>query len=115
MAKVEIVRSLLEEIKRRFKGESSKVLDLLQTLEDDPYKGKPVGQVGGISIKELKYKGFRFYFILEGNKLKVFSREELVNMLIRFVRMSGKKDQQKTIDEIKDLLRNFDEESLGSV
>ena len=36
MAKVEIVKSLFEVIKKRFKEESHRVLDLLETLEDNP-------------------------------------------------------------------------------
>jgi len=105
MAKVEIVRSLLDEIKRKFKGESHEIIDLLETLEDNPHKGKALGSVGGILIKELKYKNFRFYFILEGNKLKVFSENSLTDLLIKFIRMSDKKSQQKVIDEIKHVLR----------
>lgn len=112
MAKVKIVRSLFEEIKKKFKKESHKVIDLLETLEENPRKGKVIGVVGGILIKELKYKGFRFYFILEGNKLKVFSREELTDHLIKFVRMSDKKSQQKVIDEIKRVLRILGSESF---
>ncbi|MDP4012198.1 MAG: hypothetical protein Q8R00_01160 [Candidatus Nanoarchaeia archaeon] len=112
MAKIEIVRSLLEDIQKNFKGESHKIIDLIETLKDNPHKGKIVGQVGGLLIKELKYRSFRFYFIVDGNKLKVFSREELVDLLIRFVRMSDKKDQQKTIVEIKSILAKFGSESF---
>jgi hypothetical protein len=109
MAKVEIVRSLLEEIKKKFKGESHKIMDFLESLEENPYKGKPVGNVGGILIKELKYNKFRFYFILEGDKLKIFSKEELTNLLIKFVRMSQKNNQQEVINEIKNFLRKIEE------
>jgi len=112
MAKVEIVRPLLEEIKKKFKGESHRIIDLIETLEDNPHKGKLVGSVGGIVIKELKYKGFRFYFIMDGNKLKVFSREELTDLLIKFIRMSNKKSQQKVIEEIKNILRKFGQEKF---
>ena len=112
MAKVEIVRPWLEEIKKKFKGESHRVIDLLETLEDNPHKGKPIGSVGGIVIKELKYKSFRFYFIMDGNKLKVFSSEELTDLLIKFIRMSDKKSQQKVIDEIRDILRKFGREKF---
>ncbi len=108
MAKVEIVQSLLDEIKKKFKGESHKIIDLLEILGENPHKGKEVGHVGGIAIKELKYSSFRFYFIVEEHKLKVFSREELTDLLIRFVRMSDKREQQKVIDEIKSVLRNLD-------
>ncbi|KKS11112.1 MAG: hypothetical protein UU67_C0084G0009 [Candidatus Daviesbacteria bacterium GW2011_GWB1_41_5] len=110
MAKVEIVQSLLDEIKKKFKGESHKIIDLLETLEENPHKGKSVGQVGGLLVKELKYGSFRFYFIVDGNKLKIFSKEELTDLLIKFVRMSSKNNQQKVIDEIKYILRNLDNE-----
>lgn len=110
MAKVEIIRSLFEEIKKKFKGESHKIMDLLETLKENPHKGKIVGTVGGIVIKELRYKSFRFYFILDGNKLKVFSKDELRSLLIKFVRMSDKKSQQKIINEIKILLKKFGDE-----
>ena len=61
--------------------------------------------VDKIQIKELKYKGFRFYFLVDGFKLKFISQDELNDLLLRFVRMSNKKDQQKTIDEIKNILK----------
>jgi len=110
MAKVKIVKSLFEQIKKKFKGEAHKVIDLIESLEDNPKKGKPIGNVGNILIKELKYKSFRFYFITDGYKLKVLSKEELSDLLIKFVRMSDKKSQQKTIDEIKSVLRSLGDE-----
>ena len=109
MAKVKITHFLFKEITRKFKGEAHKIIDLLETLEENPKKGKPVGQIGGIVIKELKYKKFRFYFITDGFKLKVLSIDELNNLLIKFVRMSDKKSQQKVIDEIRIILKNFGE------
>tara|TARA_Y100000034_G_scaffold118462_1_gene159113 strand:- start:372 stop:704 length:333 start_codon:yes stop_codon:yes gene_type:complete len=109
MAKVKIISSLFKEIKKRFKGESHKVIDLLETLEENPHKGKLLGSIAGIVIKELKYKSFRFYFITDGSKLKIMDKEELTDLLIKFVRMSNKKEQQKTINEIKDVLRNLQE------
>lgn len=63
--------------------------------------------VGGIVIKELKYKNFRFYFLVDGLKLKFLSKEGLIDLLLRFVRMSDKKYQQNTIDEIKNVLRKI--------
>ena len=82
MAKVQIAQSLLEEIIRKFKGESHEIIDLLETLEDNPKKGKLIGQIGGIVIKELKYKDFRFYFITDGYKIKVLGEEELRDLII---------------------------------
>ena len=107
MAKVEIIRSLFEEIQKKFKGEAHEVIDLIETLENNPHKGKLLGNIGGIVIKEIRYKSFRFYFITDGYKLKFFDEQSLTDLLIRFVRMSDKKDQQQTIDEIRKILLNF--------
>lgn len=105
MVKIEITEKLFEEIELKFKQESSKVFDLIESLKDNPKKGKFLGNVGGIAIKELKYKTFRFYFITDGFKLKNLCEKDLTELLIRFIRMSNKKHQQKTIDEIKHILR----------
>ena len=107
MAKVEIIRSLFEEIQKKFKGEAHEVIDLIETLENNPHKGKLLGNIGGIVIKEIRYKSFRFYFITDGYKLKFFDEQSLTDLLIKFVRMSDKKDQQQTINEIKKILLNF--------
>lgn len=112
MAKVQIVLSLFEEIKKRFKGEAHKIVDLLETLEKNPHKGKLLGNIGGIVIKEIKYRNFRFYLITDGYKLKVMDESKLIDLLITFVRMSDKKSQQKTIDEIKKILANFGPEGF---
>ena len=107
MAKVEIANSLFEEINKKFKQESIEVLKHLKSLESSPQKGKELGTVGGILIKELKYKNFRFYFITDGFKLKCLNELELIDLLLRFVRMSNKKQQQETINEIKYILKTI--------
>ena len=104
MAKVIILEQLEEEINKKFKGESVSIFELMYSLKDNPTKGKLLGSVGGIVIKELRYKSFRFYFITDGYKLKFFDEQNLTEILIRFVRMSNKKHQQETIDEIKRIL-----------
>ncbi len=105
MAKVEIVRSLILEIKKKFnRSEANKIIDLIHTLENHPKKGKMLGVVGGIIIKEIKYRNFRFYFFADGYKLKFFSVEELTDMLLRFVRMSDKKHQNEIIEQIREIL-----------
>ena len=107
MAEVSIEKNLKDEILKKFKKESKTVFRLMYSLKESPKKGKLLGQVGGIVIKELKYKNFRFYFITDGYKLKIMDESKLVDLLIRFVRMSDKKDQQQTINEIKKILINF--------
>ena len=105
MVRIEIVENLFEEIESKFKNESSEIFDLMESLKDNPKKGKPLGAVGGIVIKELKYRNFRFYFIVDGFKLKFIDEESLVDLLMRFVRMSDKKHQQDVINEIRHILQ----------
>ena len=112
MAKVIISEELKNEILKKFREKSKKIFRLMYSLKESPKKGKPVGQVGGILIKELRYKSFRFYFITDGFKLKILNLEELSNLLIEFVRMSDKKSQQKTIEEIKGILKKFGKEKF---
>ena len=110
MVKLFFTEEFVEELKKKFtEVEGNKILDLLNTLEENPKKGKEVGVVGKIIIKEIKYEKYRFYFITEGYKIKFLKIEELRDLLIKFVRMSDKKDQQKVIEEIKIVLRNFGE------
>ncbi len=104
MAKVIITESLEKEILKKFKGESENIFKLMYGLEENPKKGKTLGQVEGIVIKELRYKSYRFYFITDGHKLKMIDESKLVDLLIKFVRMSDKKSQQKIINEIKNIL-----------
>jgi hypothetical protein len=105
MAKVIILPQLEELINKKFKGESVEIFELLYSLRENPKKGKPLGNIAGIVVKELKYKSFRFYFITDRFKIKCFDDKQLTDLLIKFVRMSDKKDQQKTIEEIKNILR----------
>ena len=104
MARVEIVESLKNEILKKFKGDSKNVFELMRSVGESPKKGKFLGKVGNIAIKELKYKSFRFYFIVDAYKVKFLEMNELETLLIKFVRMSDKNSQQKVIGEIRDFL-----------
>jgi len=110
MAKVIITNSLEQEINKKFKQKSIEIISLMRTLEDNPNKGKELGSIGRIVIKELRYKKFRFYFLTDGYKLKFLRINELKDLIIRFVRMSEKKDQQKVIENIKRVIRTLGEE-----
>ena len=94
MAKVTILENLKDEIIKKFKEESKIIFKNMYSLGENPHKSKTLGNVGGIVIKELKYKSFRFYFITDGYKLKVMDESKLIDLLIRFVRMSDKNYQQ---------------------
>jgi hypothetical protein len=113
MVKVTILETLKDEILKKFKEESKIIFRQMHSLAENPHKGKALGNVGGIVIKELKYKNFRFYFITDGYKLKIMDESKLIDLLIRFVRMSDKKHQQQTINEIKRILLNFGPNTFG--
>ncbi|MCX6741738.1 MAG: hypothetical protein NTX24_00995 [Candidatus Pacearchaeota archaeon] len=112
MAKVSISETLKDEILKKFKEESKIIFRQMYSLAENPHKGKILGQIGGIVIKEIRYKTFRFYFITDGYKLKIMNESSLTDLLIRFVRMSDKKDQQETIEGIRKILLKFGPEGL---
>ena len=115
MAKVIITQDLKEKINKKFKKESIKIFELLYSLKDNPHKGKELTQINGILIKEIRYNSFRFYFLVEGYKVKIMDDADLLNLLIKFIAMSDKKDQQKTIEKIKDFLRKFGKDSFNNL
>jgi len=86
-----IAEILKDEVIKKFGKESKKIFLLMNSLSDNPNKGKLLGSVGGIVVKEIRYRSFRFYFITDGYRLKIFNKEDLTDLLIRFVRMSDKK------------------------
>jgi hypothetical protein len=112
MAKVTITASLKEQVFKRFKAESERIFLQMKSLEDRPHRGKAVGNVAGIVLKEIKYEKFRLYFITDGHVLKFGTEDELAALLIKFVRMSEKKSKQKNIDEIKNILISIGFESI---
>jgi len=114
MAKVSIAETLKDEILKKFKEESKIIFRQMYSLGDNPKKGKLLGSVGGVVIKELKYKSFRFYFITDGYKIKIMDESKLTDLLIRFVKMSDKKHQQQTINEIKKILINLGVRGFGN-
>ena len=107
MAKVIITKALREITFSKFNGDSENIFTRMKKLEENSYTGKPLGTVGGVVIKDLKYEKFRFYFITDGHVLKFGSADELARLLIKFVKMSEKKDQQKAINSIKDILKSL--------
>jgi len=110
MVKLFFTDFFVKELRKRFsEQEGNTILDLLETLEENPKKGKEVGIIGKVVIKEIRYNKFRFYFLADGYKIKFLKVDELQDLILKFVRMSDKKDQQKVIEEIKTVLR-----SLGS-
>ena len=112
MVKVIITPFLDREINKVFKQKSVEVFELIYDLKENPYKGKDIAVIGKILIKELRYEKYRLYFITDGYKIKLMKASEIKDIVIKFVRMSEKKDQQKVIDEIKEILRKIGEEGF---
>ncbi|HIH32052.1 TPA: hypothetical protein HA235_05065 [Candidatus Woesearchaeota archaeon] len=112
MIKIIVLNKLRDEIVKTFKKECLKIFSLIGDLENNPQKGKILGHVGNMSIRELRYKNYRFYFIVDGHKLYLFTKNQIEDILIQFVRMSKKNDQQKTIDEIKEILEKIGEKGF---
>lgn len=113
MVKIEITKELTKEIIKIFgKKKALDIIDFFETLKTNPKKGKQLANVGNIVIKELKYDLFRFYFLTDGFKLKFLKVEEIKDLVLKFVRMSKKKEQQKTINEIKEALKKLGYESF---
>lgn len=108
MARVLITEALYREVEKTFPlAEARGAIHAMMALKEQPKKGKIVGVVNRTVIKELKHGKYRFYCVAEGHVLKFGTREELEHMLIKFIRMSEKKDQQQTIDEIKKVLQTI--------
>jgi hypothetical protein len=106
MIEVIISTNLAKEIKKIFgKTKSLEIADLFDTLKKNPHKGKLLICIGPFVLEELKYEQYRFYFVMEGHKLRLYTQGELKDLLIKFVRMSNKDTQQNTINEIKKALK----------
>jgi hypothetical protein len=112
MAKVIITASLEKEVNKRLKQDSVEVFRLVLELEENPKKGKPVGAIGNVQIGEIKFRKFRFYFVTDRYKVKFMSADELKDLIIKFVRMSDKKDQHEIIEQIKHVLRMMGDEGF---
>jgi len=103
--KIIVPKELRNKIQKLFKGNSSKVYKKILSLKENPNKGKFLFRLDTLILKELKYESFRFYFIIDGNKLFLFNEDQLEEILIEFLALSKKNDQEKTIKEIKEVLK----------
>ena len=102
MIKIEVLNTLAKEIRKRFnKKDRLEIKNLFESLKESPNKGKTLYNLRSLTLKELKYKSFRFYFITDGSTLKFINKKQLKDLLIKFIAMSDKKHQQTVIDEIK--------------
>tara|TARA_Y100000310_G_scaffold345846_1_gene471158 strand:+ start:49181 stop:49492 length:312 start_codon:yes stop_codon:yes gene_type:complete len=70
--------------------------DVIEQLETNPYSGKPLGYK---FFREKKIKNHRIYYLIYDDIVVVF-----------VIAISGKKDQQTTIDKIKKMVPYYQEE-----
>ena len=68
----------------------------IEKLQDNPHTGKPLGYK---FFREKKIKNYRFYYLIYEEHVVVF-----------LITISDKKDQQKAIDTIKNLIPYYREE-----
>ena len=112
MVNIYVSKQLEKDINKRLsKKEADDIFLQFYSLKQNVFKGDTLTNIGGILLKELKYKKFRFYFIQSKDTLKLLSKEELKQHIIKFIAMSDKsKEQQKIINKIKDdlLKKGFD-------
>ena len=107
--KIEVSSYLKKEMRKKFGIKISLEFFKLfnSRLKENPNAGKRVGRVNNILIKELKYESFRFYYLVDGEKLKLVLENELTDLLIKFVNMSKKDNQKEIIGQIKEVLINM--------
>lgn len=95
MINIGVNKSLADEIRKKFnKKDRLEIRNLFNSLIDNPNKGKSLTNIRNLILKELKYKSFRFYFITDGFKLRFLDQKQLKDLLIKFVAMSDKNQQQ---------------------
>jgi len=112
MIRIVVTKELRNKIFKIFKRESKKVYKLLFSLKENPNKGKLLATIGTMHLKELRYKSFRLFFIMNRNELHLFNEKKFKELLIKFISMSKKNNQQKTIDEIRQVLEKIREEEF---
>jgi hypothetical protein len=105
MVIVRIDDSLVKKLEKRFnKKELKELKQLFLSLQDNPFQGDLIYAFGNFVLKEKKYKTFRFYFLHSRKILIIKDIENLKDEIIRFIEMSKKNDQQRTINKLKEML-----------
>jgi hypothetical protein len=109
MVRVLVSPGLVKKIRKKFGSNSKKVFKSIKKLEENPYSGKLLSQIGRIKLKEIRYENvFRFYFFTNEELIKILDEKDLQDILIKFVDMSKKgKEQQEIINKLKKDLKEF--------
>ena len=103
---VEFSTQFLKELqKHKAIGEAKKLL--MQLAQTSPSDGDFIAIVANIVIREKKEKSFRYYFIVQDTKKHIVTKEELSELLIKFVSLSKKNNQQDVINKLKKQLLDY--------
>jgi hypothetical protein len=103
---VNFSEGFLKELKKHTGKKKAKqlIMKLMKTVSSD---GKFIALVKNVLIKERKLKSFRFYFVMQQDRIEIMTRQEIKDRIIKFVALSKKNNQQEVIDKLKkDLIEN---------
>ncbi len=103
---VEFSKQFIKELKKYSSKTQAKTI-VKKLASSTPSDGDFVALIANIVVREKRLKSFRFYFIVKDEQKQVVSTEELKNMIIKFVALSKKNNQQQVIDKLKEDLKNF--------
>ena len=103
---VEFSKHFIKELKKHLSKKEAKGLVKKLALTS-PSEGNFVALIANIVIREKRLKSFRFYFIVQDSKKHIITKKELKNLIIKFVALSKKNNQQQVIDKLKEDLKKF--------
>ncbi|MFP4567502.1 MAG: hypothetical protein ACLFN8_01015 [Candidatus Woesearchaeota archaeon] len=103
---VEFSKQFIKELKKHSSKTEAKIL-VNELALTSPADGDFVTLITNIVIREERLKSFRFYFIVQDSKKHIITKEELKNLIIKFVALSKKNNQQHVIDKLKEDLKKF--------
>ncbi|MFT4261270.1 MAG: hypothetical protein ACMXX9_02445 [Candidatus Woesearchaeota archaeon] len=103
---VEFSKNFIKELKKHTSKIDAKELVKKLALTT-PSDGDFVALIHNIVLREKRLKSFRFYFVVQDSKKHVITKEELNDLIIKFVALSKKNNQQHVIDKLKEDLKKF--------
>jgi|AntAceMinimDraft_17_1070374.scaffolds.fasta_scaffold119112_1 hypothetical protein len=101
---VEFSKEFLKELKKNLSKSEAKTT-IKKLAKTSPSEGDFIALIANIVIREKKLKTFRFYFIIQNNQKQIITKQELKELIIKFVALSKKNNQQKVIDKLKEDLK----------
>jgi hypothetical protein len=101
---VEFSKEFIKELKKHTSKTEAKSL-VKKLAKTTPSDGDFIALISNIVIREKRLNTFRFYFIVKDDKKHVITKEELKELIIKFVAVSKKNNQQEVINKLKEDLK----------